>query len=117
MARFSAIPELPDSFAEDWQAPFLGAMAENVALLVGTRGEVDGASQAIPRGDITVNALGLQSMHTTATAEIDGFITTAGDEVAGLAAFRQLRTDVQKLANDLFLTRRALDALLAQMKV
>ncbi len=108
--RHVATPEVPNTLL-DWQAVLFSAIKENVELLTGTRGESDLASMAIVRGDITVQQVGNQVMGSVTTSGDDGYTISAQD-VAALSAFRNLRTDVQRLANDLATTRRALDLLI-----
>jgi hypothetical protein len=113
--RLIAIPDVPHVGLAEWQGPLFNAMKENIELLSGTRGEIDGASTAVTKADVQVNELGVQGMHTVGTGTVDGF-TISGSDVAGLDAFRALRNDVQQLANDLFSTRATLDFLIRQMK-
>ena len=112
---FVGIPEVPDVGLADWQGILFSSLKENLELLTGTRGETGNASAALVHGDVTVTALGTQKMHTVTTSGTDGF-TISAQEVASLAAFRNLRNDVQELANDLVRTRNAFDKLLTEMK-
>ena len=112
--RFVALPEVPEGLL-DWQSILLSAMKENQELLTGTRGESDGASRAVVRSDVTVQQLGLQGLHSVTLDGDDGY-TISGQDVASLNAIRNLRDDVQILANDLFSTRQALDLLIKTMK-
>lgn len=111
--RHVATPEVPNTLL-DWQAVLLTALKENVELLTGTRGEADFASMAIVRGDISVNQVGSQVMGSVTTTGVDGYTISAQD-VAALTAFRNLREDVQRLANDLYDTRQALDLLIRNL--
>jgi hypothetical protein len=113
--RFVGIPEVPNIGLQDWQGVLFGALKENVELLTGTRGESGGFSKAVSRGDVGVNKLGTQDMHTVKTEDVDGY-TISSQDVAALTAFRNLRNDVQSLANDLIKTRRAFDALMDDLK-
>jgi len=115
VGRFIGIPEVPNIGLQDWQGILFGSLKENVELLTGTRGETDGFSRAVVQGDIGVDNLGTQDMHTVTTSGDDGY-TLSGQEVAALSAMRNLRNDVQGLANDLVRTRRAVDALLDALK-
>ena len=38
MSRFTGIPSLPQVGVEEWQSRILGAMKQNIELLIGTRG-------------------------------------------------------------------------------
>lgn len=111
--RHVATPEVPDTLL-DWQSVLFSAMKENIELLTGTRGESDLASMAIVRGDLTVKQVGEQSMISVTTSGDDGYTISAQD-VAALNAMRNLRSDVQALANDLYATRQALDLLIRNM--
>jgi hypothetical protein len=108
--RHVATPEVPNTLL-DWQAVLFSAIKENVELLTGTRGESDLASMAIVRGDITVQQVGNQVMGAVTTSGDDGY-TISSQDVAALSALRNLRNDVQRLANDLATTRQALDLLI-----
>jgi hypothetical protein len=109
--RFTAIPEIPTSGIPEIQANILGSLKENVELLTATRGEFDLISRALARGDVTVKQIGLQDMGSVQNISPEGF-TISSQDVAGLVAFRALKTDVQQLANDVFETRAALDKLI-----
>jgi len=109
---------LPGSGLLDFQAILFAAMKENIELLTGTRGEVDLASRALVRGDITVQQVGQQEMVQVTPRSPQGYLHSAisgTDEVASLTALRALTNDVQVLANDLFRTRQALDALIKNL--
>lgn len=112
--RFVALPEVPEGTL-DWQTTLLSAMKEDVELLVGSRGEADSASTAVVRSDITAQQLGLQGMHSVTLDGDDGY-NISGQDVASLNAMRNLRDDMQNLANDVFRTREALDLLIKTMK-
>ncbi len=113
--RFIALPEVPAEGLDEWQAALFSAVKEDVELLIGSRGEPDGASIAVTRGDVRVNQLGTQTMHSVTLSGDDGY-TISGQDVAALTALRNLREDVQALANDLFRTREALDILIKTMR-
>ena len=112
--RFVAVPEVPDGIL-DWEAILLAAQKENIELLCGTRGEADGASIAVVRGDITTQNIGQQDLVSVTLSGDDGY-TISGQDVASLNALRNLREDVQVLTNDLFETREALDFLIKNLK-
>jgi len=113
--RFIGIPNVPNVGLQDWQGILFNSLKENVELLTGTRGETDGFSRAVVQGDVGINNLGPQGMHTVTTSGDDGY-TLSGQDVAALSAMRNLRNDVQALSNDLIMTRRAFDALLDALK-
>ena len=112
--RFVAVPEVPDGIL-DWEALLLAAQKEKIELLCGTRGESDGASIACVRGDITAQNVGQQDMISVTLSGSDGY-SISGQDVAALTALRNLREDVQLLANDLFKTREMLDLLIRNLK-
>ena len=49
MARFTAIPAVPQGGITDWQSVLITTVKENVELLTGLRGEADLASKAITK--------------------------------------------------------------------
>jgi len=114
MARFTAIPAVPQGGITDWQSVLITSVKENVELLTGLRGEVDLASKAITQGQITLEQMGDQNMKQV-SAKGSGF-TISGQEVAGLDDYGLLLTDVQTLANDLAYTRAVLNALIQQLR-
>lgn len=114
MARFTAIPAVPQGGLTDWQSVLISAVKENVELLTGTRGEADLASKAVVRGQVTLQTMGDQDMRQV-SAKGAGF-TISGQEVAGLEDYGKLLTDVQTLANDLAYTRAVLNALIQQIR-
>ena len=112
--RFTGVPELPQSNIPAWQASILGALKEDVELLIGQRGEVDSNSKAVTQGAVSVPELGVQSMQQV-SAKGNGFNISSSD-VAALDDFVKLISDVQTLANDLKSTRDTLNALIRQIK-
>jgi hypothetical protein len=114
MARFTAIPAVPQGGITDWQSVLISSVKENVELLTGLRGEVDLASKAVTKGQITLELMGDQNMKQI-SAKGAGF-TISGQEVAGLDDYGLLLTDVQTLANDLAYTRAVLNALIQQLR-
>ena len=115
MARFSALPALPQSNITATELAILGALKENVELLIGNRGEPDNASRALIKGQVIVGVAPEQTM-TRVSATGSGF-TISGTQVAGLEDFSRLISDVQKLANDVAYIRATLNALIQQLKV
>lgn len=114
MARFTAIPAVPQGGITDWQSVLISSVKENVELLTGLRGEADLASKAVTKGQITLELMGDQNMKQV-SAKGAGF-TISGQEVAGLDDYGLLLTDVQTLANDLAYTRAVLNALIQQLR-
>ena len=112
--RFTAVSAIPQEGINPYQFLLFSQVKENVELLTGLRGEVDAISKAVTQGQITVNSLPDQSMKQV-TANGDGF-TISSSDVAGLADFVRLITDVQNLANDVAETRSYLNAILKQLK-
>ena len=114
MARFVATPQVPTTGVPEIQANLFSALKENVELLTATRGESDLISKALIRGDVTVKQVGTQDMVSVQNISPDGFTGPHVDanQIASLAPFRALQQDVQALADDLFLTRQALDLLI-----
>lgn len=114
MARFTAIPAVPQGGITDWQSVLISSVKENVELLTGLRGEADLASRAVTKGQITLLEMPSQNMRQV-SAKGTGF-TISSQEVAGLDDVGLLITDVQTLANDLAYTRNVLNALIRQLK-
>jgi len=114
MARFTAIPAVPQGGVTDWQSVLISSVKENVELLTGLRGETDLASKAVTQGQIGLQEMPDQNLKQV-TAKGAGF-TISGQQVAGLDDYGKLITDVQTLANDLAYTRAVLNALIKQLK-
>jgi hypothetical protein len=114
MARFVAVPGLPEEGLSDAQSILITAIKQNVELLTGLRDEADLQSKAVTKGDITVNLQPLQNLRQT-SAKGEGF-TISGQDVVSLEDYGKLLTDVQTLANDLAFTRAVLNALIEQIK-
>jgi len=114
MARFTAIPNVPQSGVDFWQVQTLTAMKENLELLSGTSGELGGASRAIIKGDVTVTPAPPQTM-TRVTAVGQGF-TISGVQVVSLDDYVKLITDVQQLANDVAQLRATVNVLIDQLR-
>jgi hypothetical protein len=114
MARFSAIPNIPQSGLDYWQAQTLNAMKENIELLSGTGGELDGVSRAVTKGDINIASIPTGNM-TRVTASGAGF-TISGVDVPSLEDYGKLLVDVQTLANDVNELRNAINILISQLK-
>ena len=114
MARFSAIPNPPQSEMSGWQYYMLNALKENVELLTGARGEKDGASRAITKAAITVTQAPAQTMRQVtaqgAAVNLDGAVVPAMDD------YTELLKNVQSLANDVAALRATLNALIGQLR-
>ena len=114
MARFTAIPAVPQGGITDWQSVLISAVKENVELLTGLRGEVDLQSKAVTQGQVTLEQMSEQNMKQV-SAKGAGF-TISSQQVAGLDDYGKLINDVQVLANDLAYTRAVLNALIKQIR-
>jgi hypothetical protein len=114
MARFTAIPNVPQADVPYWQTQTLNAMKQNIELLTGIGGELDGASKAITKGNVTVSNTPTQTM-TQVTARGTGF-TISGQSVASLEDYGKLISNVQSLANDVATLRSYVNALITQLR-
>lgn len=114
MARFSAIPNPPQSEMSSWQYQMLGAIKENVELLTGSRGEKDGASRAITKASITVKEAPVQTMRQI-TAQGAG-VNLEGAVVPAMEDYAELLKNVQSLANDVASLRAVLNTLIGQLR-
>ena len=113
MARFSGIPALPEENVDEWQSLVLGSLKQNVELLTGSRGETDGASRAILRGDLNV-APPPTPQFVQLSARGTGFKVN-NVNVPSLTDYVNLLRDVQTLANDVAQLRNTLTALVRQL--
>lgn len=114
MARFTAIPSVPQAGVDYWQSQTLNAIKENLELLAGTGGELDGASRAITKGEIGITSTPPQSM-TRVTATGSGF-TISNVQVPSLDDYNKLVLNVQELANDVANLRAAVNSLINQLR-
>lgn len=114
MARFSAIPNPPQSEMSGWQYYMLNALKENVELLTGARGEKDNASRAITKASVTVTQAPAQTMRQVtaqgAAVNLDGAVVPAMDD------YVELLKNVQALANDVATLRATLNTLIGQLR-
>lgn len=114
MARFSAIPNPPQSEMSGWQYYMLNALKENVELLTGARGEKDSASRAITKASVTVTQAPAQTMRQVtaqgAAVNLDGAVVPAMDD------YIELLKNVQALANDVATLRATLNTLIGQLR-
>lgn len=114
MARFSAIPNPPQSEMSSWQYTILASIKENVELLTGARGEKDNASRAITKSSITVQPAPVQTMQQItaqgAAVNLEGAVVPAIDD------YIELLKNVQQLANDVATLRAVLNTLIVQLR-
>jgi len=115
MARFTAIPSLPQANISDWQYSALSALKENVELLVGTRGEKDGGSAAVVKSAVTVPIPPTQKMQRV-TAEGAGFTISKGVVAPSLDDYIKLIGNVQTLASDVAALRSTVQSLIQQLR-
>ena len=113
-ARFSAIPNPPQSEMTGWQFYMLNALKENVELLTGARGEKDGASRAITKAAVTVKPGATQSMRQL-TAQ-GSAVNLEGAVVPDMTDYIELLKNVQALANDVAAVRETLNTLIGQLR-
>jgi len=114
MARFTAIPNPPQSEMSSWQYQMLGAMKENIELLVGSRGEKDNASRAVTKASITVVQAPEQTMRQI-TAQ-GAAVNLEGAVVPAMEDYIELLKNVQALANDVASVRATLNTLITQLR-
>lgn len=114
MARFSAIPNPPQSEMTGWQYYMLNALKENVELLTGARGEKDAASRAVTKASVTVSPAPEQTMRQItaqgAAVNLDGAV------VPDMTDYVELLKNVQSLANDVAVLRATLNTLIGQLR-
>jgi len=114
MARFTAIPNPPQTEMSGWQYQMLTTMKENIELLVGSRGEKDGASRAVTKSSVTVTQAPTQTMRQItaqgAAVNVNGAIVPAIDD------YVELLKNVQTLANDVASLRETLNNLITQLR-
>lgn len=114
MARFTGIPSLPQVGVDEWQYRFLGAVKQNIELLIGTRGEQDLSSRAILRSTVRIPSAPEPSLR--AVSAVGSGVSISGAQVAGLADYQLLVRDVQLLVNDVAALRQAVNTLIAQLR-
>jgi hypothetical protein len=114
MSRFTAIPTIPQSGVDYWQSQTFSALKENIELLAGTGTELDGASRAITKGQVSITSTPTQNM-TRVTASGTGY-TISGVTVPSLDDYAKLVSDVQNLANDVVNLRSAVNILISQLR-
>ena len=114
MARFTGIPSLPQVGVDEWQYRFLGAIKQNVELLIGTRGEQDLSSRAILRSTVRIASLPEPTIRSVSA--VGSGVSISGAEVASLSDHQLLVRDVQLLTNDVAALRAAVNSLIAQLR-
>jgi hypothetical protein len=114
MARFTGIPEIPQSGIDEWQYRTLEAIKQNVELLAGIRGETDGASAAILRSSVAVR-VPTNIAFRGLSARGAGF-TISNVQVPTLDDYTQLIQDFQLLAQDVNTLRTVVSALVNQLR-
>lgn len=114
MARFTGIPSLPTAGTDQLQAAILSALKENVELLVGTRGESDGASRALLAGQLTVTRPDASSI--AAVSARGSGVSISGAAVPTLQDYQNLVRDVQSVINDVVRLRSTVDTLVQQLR-
>lgn len=113
-ARFTGIPSLPQVGVEEWQYRFLGAMKQNIELLIGTRGEQDAASRALLKSSVAITSAPEPSLR--AVSAVGSGFTISGAQVPSLADYQQLVSDVQLLVNDVAALRATVNTLISQLR-
>ncbi len=114
MARFTPIPNPPQSDIQPWLSFTLTAMKENIELLAGLRGEKDGASTAVLKSAVTIRAVPTQKM-TRVSAQGAG-ITVSGASVPTLSDYVTVVRDLQSLAQDVANLRSTVETLISQLR-
>jgi hypothetical protein len=113
--RFTGIPALPQSGVDEWNARLLDALKQNVELLTGTRGEVDGASMALLKSSITTSQVTDYNFRGL-TAKGAGFNITNVGQVPAYTDYASLLQDVASLARDVAQLRATVNSLINQLR-
>ena len=128
MSRFSGIPAVPFTGLDPAQARVLSAIKENVELLTGGRGESDGASRALTRGQINVQPLPQPAFgNPTARGDGVGVVTSVSfDPNTGLSGetgttvsiddYRRALDDIERLARDVQTLQQYVRTLVQQLR-
>ena len=114
MSRFTGIPSLPQVGVEEWQSRILGAMKQNIELLIGTRGEQDASSRAVLKSGITIARAPEPTLR--AVSAVGSGFTISGAQVPSLSDYQALVRDVQSLTNDVAQLRAAVNTLISQLR-
>ena len=114
MARFTGVPELPQSSADEWQMRVLEALKQNVELLTGTRGEPNDESRAIVKSSLTVSSPPTLT-YGSMTARGAGF-SIGNAQVPSFTDYTSLIQDVQRLSTDVANLHAILSTLVSQLR-
>lgn len=114
MARFTGIPDIPQSGLDEAQYRTLDAMKQNLELLAGIRGEADRASAAILKSTVTTRAPTSANFQGL-SAQGAGF-TISGVQVPSLDDYSALLRDFQALAQDVANLRATVTTLINQLR-
>jgi hypothetical protein len=114
MSRFTGIPSLPQVGVEEWQSRILGAMKQNIELLIGTRGEQDASSRAVLKSGIAITRAPEPTLR--AVSAVGSGFTISGAQVPSLSDYQALVRDVQSLTNDVAQLRAAVNTLISQLR-
>lgn len=114
MARFTGIPDIPQSGVDEWQFRTLDALKQNVELLAGIRNETDGASAAVLRSNVTTRPP-VAAQFQGLSAQGSGF-TISGVQVPTLDDYTALLRDFQLLSQDVAVLRSTLVSLISQLR-
>jgi hypothetical protein len=114
MARFTGIPNLPQVGVDEWQYRILGAMKQNIELLIGTRGEQDLSSRALLTSSVKIQSAPEPSIRSVSA--VGSGLTISGAQVPSLADYQALVKDVQLLVNDVAVLRTTVNTLLSQLR-
>jgi hypothetical protein len=114
MSRFTGIPSLPQVGVEEWQSRILGAMKQNIELLIGTRGEQDASSRAVLKSGITITRAPEPTLR--AVSAVGSGFSISGAQVPSLSDYQALVRDVQSLTNDVAQLRATVNTLISQLR-
>jgi hypothetical protein len=114
MAKFTGIPELPQSAISSELGSVIQALKEDVELLIGSRGEAGGGSKAVTKGSILTAAP--QSQYTKQTSTQGQAYSISNVQVAGYTDFTRLVSDVNGVIRDLAALRSTVDSLIKDLK-
>lgn len=114
MSRFAGIPSLPQVGVEEWQSRILGAMKQNIELLIGTRGEQDASSRAVLKSGITITRAPEPTLR--AVSAVGSGFSISGAQVPSLSDYQALVRDVQSLTNDVAQLRATVNTLISQLR-
>ena len=114
MARFTGIPNLPQVGVDEWQYRILGAMKQNIELLIGTRGEQDLSSRALLTSTVRIQSAPEPSIRSVSA--VGSGLTISGAQVPSLADYQALVKDVQLLVNDVAVLRTTVNTLISQLR-